>query len=192
MAKTKGKKSSSGGVNSHVRARMNYLSKAAAYLQPTESPARGAPKDAAHRDDQDELMLDSTPTMSAYGSGGEAHAGSLPQLARVCISQMRGVSQKAQLRLPTEQKRAFCKRCDTLLTPGRNCTQEVRNPSRGGRKPWAEVRIVRCDICGTEKRFPLTDRRSRKLSERGKRKEVKHEESSNQKSRLEDSKASLG
>jgi ribonuclease P protein subunit RPR2 len=79
---------------------------------------------------------------------------------------MRGVSLKTQLRLPVEVKRSVCKRCDTLLIPEVNSTEEIRNASRGRRKPWADVRVVRCSTCGTEKRFPQTDRRSKKLSER--------------------------
>ncbi|KAL4781556.1 RNAse P Rpr2/Rpp21/SNM1 subunit domain-containing protein [Aspergillus varians] len=173
MAKAKAKKGSGGGVNSHVRARINYLHKAATYLQ----SAKTIPSEAV-KDREDEVMADSArivPFVSPNEPDTRNRAEYHPQLARMCISQMRGVSQKSQLRLPIEQKRSFCKRCDTLLIPGTNCTQETRNPSRGARKPWAEVRVVHCNICNTEKRFPQTDRRSRKLSERRKDREPENQ-----------------
>jgi ribonuclease P protein subunit RPR2 len=161
MAKTKGKKGSGGGGNSYVRARINYLYNAAAYLQ---SKAAGALKDVAT---QDEVMSDAnTASPLAKRPHSDCRGECALRVARLCISQMRGVSQKSQLRLPIEQKRSFCKRCDTLLIPGTSCIEETRNPSRGARKPWAEVRIMRCNICGTEKRFPQTDKRSRKMIER--------------------------
>ncbi|KAL4747441.1 hypothetical protein BDW72DRAFT_15438, partial [Aspergillus terricola var. indicus] len=165
MAKTKGKKGSGGGGNSYVRARINYLYNAAAYLQ--SAKAAGALEDVATP--KDEVMSDAHVVQPLAKKPRSDYPGECaPRVARLCISQMRGVSQKSQLRLPIEQKRSFCKRCDTLLIPGTNCIEETRNPSRGARKPWAEVRIVRCNICGTEKRFPQTDKRSRKFIERKK------------------------
>ncbi|EAW15557.1 ribonuclease P Rpr2/Rpp21/SNM1 subunit [Aspergillus fischeri NRRL 181] len=74
------------------------------------------------------------------------------------------------LRLPVEVKRSFCKRCDTLLIPSVNCTHEIRNESRGRRKPWADVLVIRCTTCETEKRFPQTEKRSKKLAEHRKEK----------------------
>ncbi|KAL4740695.1 RNAse P Rpr2/Rpp21/SNM1 subunit domain-containing protein [Aspergillus similis] len=163
MAKTKGKKGSGSGGNSHVRARINYLYNAAQYLQ--SAKAAGALGDVATG--KDEVMSDAQTTSPLAKRPCSDYRGECaPRVARLCISQMRGVSQKSQLRLPIEQKRSFCKRCDTLLISGTNCIEETRNPSRGARKPWAEVRIVRCNICGTEKRFPQTDKRSRKIIER--------------------------
>lgn len=168
MAKAKGKKGSGAGVNSHVRARINYLYKAATYLQ-SAKPRTDEGVNAVKRTEEDEVMLGSARIVPLI-SVNEPTTGDRPQchpnLARMCISQMRGVSQKSQLRLPIEQKRSLCKRCDALLIHGTNCTEELRNTSRGARKPWAEVRVVRCDGCGTEKRFPQTDKRSRKLSSR--------------------------
>lgn len=79
---------------------------------------------------------------------------------------MRGVSLKTQTRLPVLVKRSFCKKCDTLMTPTVSCKKEMQNASRGCKKPWADILVVRCLVCGAEKRFPQTERRSRKLSER--------------------------
>ncbi|KAL2795939.1 RNAse P Rpr2/Rpp21/SNM1 subunit domain-containing protein [Aspergillus keveii] len=167
MAKLKGGKGSSGGVNSHVRARINFLYNAATLLQ-TASRTSEAVQHTV-KPVEDEMMTGLTPD-EAHTNGGFSRdpADRVPTLARTYISQMRGVSLKSQLRLPIEQKRSFCKRCDILLIAGDNCTEEFRNSSRGSRKPWAEVRVVRCTTCGTEKRFPRTDRRSSKLSTRQK------------------------
>ncbi|KAL2845008.1 Rpr2-domain-containing protein [Aspergillus pseudoustus] len=169
MAKLKGKKGLSGGVNSHVRARINFLYNAATFLQ--SACQRPEAVDHAVKPVEDEMIPDAIygePQDPANGASSRDHSDCVPALARTYISQMRGVSLKSQLRLPIEQKRSFCKRCDTLLILGDNCTEEIRNPSRGARKPWAEVRVVRCNTCLTEKRFPCAERRSSKLSERKK------------------------
>ncbi|KAL2871508.1 ribonuclease P Rpr2/Rpp21/SNM1 subunit [Aspergillus lucknowensis] len=178
MAKAKGKKGPIGGVNSHLRARINYLYNAAAYLQAAHGKPGTEAIERGEKPWEHAVMTDSNrivPAVPTIRANTHDRAHCIPQLARGCISQMRGVSLKSQLRLPVEQKRSLCKRCNTLLIPGNNCTEETRNPSRGSRKSWAEVRIVRCNICGTDKRFPQTNRRSSKLSERRKGEKVKYE-----------------
>ncbi|KAL2830255.1 RNAse P Rpr2/Rpp21/SNM1 subunit domain-containing protein [Aspergillus cavernicola] len=178
MAKAKNKKGSCGGVNSHIRARLNYLHKAATYLQTAKTKPGTEGVENISKSGEDDVMSDSkriVPLVSPNSANTHDRTACLPQLARVCISQIRGVSLKSQLRLPIEQKRSFCKRCDTLLVSGTNFTEEIRNPSRGSRKPWAEVRVIRCNICRTEKRFPRTDKRSRKLSDRRKDQQAKYQ-----------------
>ncbi|KAL4898788.1 RNAse P Rpr2/Rpp21/SNM1 subunit domain-containing protein [Aspergillus ambiguus] len=173
MAKVKGKKGGSGGVHAHIRARLDYLHRAASYLQ-SRSLSSNAANSSSNDHNPSELNPVTSPahdgtetTQIANGAGPvSATRTHLPQVSRAYISQMRGVSLKTQLRLPVEVKRSFCKRCDTILVLGVNSTEEIRNASRGGRKPWANVRVVRCTTCGTEKRFPQTDRRGKKLSER--------------------------
>lgn len=186
MVKAKPKKSGAGGAQSHLRARLEYLQRAAIYLHTAALPgqtvietssaheAPTAQEAQLERTTTTSQMTHTVPKMISQGnvpttkppvtvaSSGNA----LSKLSRQYITQMRGVSLKAQLRLPIEVKRSFCKRCDLLLTPGVNCTREIRNDSKGRAKPWADVLIVRCLSCGTEKRFPQTDKRSKKLSER--------------------------
>ncbi|KAI3084236.1 hypothetical protein CBS147353_1787 [Aspergillus niger] len=190
-AKAKGKKDSAGGAHSHIRARIDYLYNTATFLQSIGKPSPQQPS-ASQQNDQiniaedatklqgterivpqivkSDLALEEEPTKPKNTSVTER----LPQLSRVYMSQMRGVSLKSQLRLPIDVKRSFCKRCDTFLIPGVTCTQDIRNASRGRKKPWADVLVVCCSTCGTEKRFPQTDKRSKKLFER--RKEVPKEE----------------
>ncbi|GKZ34271.1 hypothetical protein AbraIFM66950_004456 [Aspergillus brasiliensis] len=184
-AKAKGKKDSAGGAHSHIRARIDYLYNAAIFLQSIGKPPPQQPSVRQQNDQVDEAEdatkmqgterivpqivkpdkpLETEPTKPVTPSTTER----LPQLSRVYMSQMRGVSLKSQLRLPIDVKRSFCKRCDTFLIPGVTCTQVIRNASRGRKKPWADVLVVCCSTCGTEKRFPQTDKRSMKLSERRK------------------------
>ena len=184
------KKTNTGGANSHIRARLDYLNKAAAFLQSTAQlpgpPTRDTSNDR-NADDMD-LSLNNTARVVPLVTGitdqnpqnnlkttttTTTTPQHLTQLSRGYISQMRGVSLKTRTRLPIDVKRSFCKRCDTILTPGINSTQEIQNASRGRRKPWADVRVVRCGTCQTEKRFPQTEKRSRKLPERRKDKEQK-------------------
>ncbi|PLB38999.1 ribonuclease P Rpr2/Rpp21/SNM1 subunit [Aspergillus candidus] len=192
MAKPKAKKANTGGANSHIRARLDYLNKAAAFLQSTAQlpgpPARGTPND--HNEDDMDLspnaarvvpqitgvLTDQNPANSHKTTSTTTTTTTpqhLTQLSRNYISQMRGVSLKTRTRLPIDVKRSFCKRCDTILTPGITSTQEIQNASRDRRKPWADVRVVRCGTCQTEKRFPQTEKRSRKLPDRRKDKEQK-------------------
>ncbi|PWY90492.1 Rpr2-domain-containing protein [Aspergillus sclerotioniger CBS 115572] len=182
MAKTKvkGKKDSAGGAHSHIRARINYLYNAATFLQSVATPPAQQQIDKTGQKENDTVMqasarivpqLANSETVlekAPAGPSTQATTEHLPQLSRVYMSQMRGVSLKTQLRLPVDVKRSFCKRCDTRLIPGVTCMQEIRNASRGRKKPWADVLVVCCSTCGTEKRFPQAEKRSRKLSERRK------------------------
>lgn len=182
MAKAKGKKGVPGGVNSHIRARLNYLHAAATYLQTGEIPSRRStgpdPLEGAASEDKESVPV-SAPIVPVVNKDESSEASLCAQtapattiqnsnLSRVLVSHMRGVSLKSQLRLPVEVKRSFCKRCETLLVPGSNSVQEMRNDSRGRSKPWADVLVVRCTTCGTEKRFPQTDKRSKRFPERRK------------------------
>jgi ribonuclease P protein subunit RPR2 len=65
------------------------------------------------------------------------------------------VSRKAQLRLSVDMKRTICKRCNTILVHGRTATQTLENASKGGKKPWADVLVLECKVCGGKKRFPM-------------------------------------
>ncbi|PKY02271.1 Rpr2-domain-containing protein [Aspergillus campestris IBT 28561] len=193
MAKPKAKKANTGGANSHIRARLDYLNKAAAFLQSTAQlpgpPARDTPND--HDEDDMDLSPNTarvvpqiTGVLTDQNSPNNHKTTTTPQhltqLSRNYISQMRGVSLKTRTRLSIDVKRSFCKRCDTILTPGVTSTQEIQNASRDRRKPWADVRVVRCGTCQTEKRFPQTEKRSRKLPDRRKDKEQKQVHVSNE------------
>jgi ribonuclease P protein subunit RPR2 len=69
------------------------------------------------------------------------------------LTALRSISQKSQIRLSRAIKRSVCRRCNALLAL--NSTAKVENLSRGGRKPWADVLVVRCCSCGDLKRYPV-------------------------------------
>lgn len=156
---------------SHLKARMEYLHRVSLYLQ-----SNATTKNISATSATNDMDSQAKPTGTETNHPGDLNQlqtkGSLLNLSRVCVSHMRGVSLKTQTRLPIPVKRSFCKRCDSLLIPGLNCIHEIQNPSRGGKKAWAEVLVVRCFTCGTEKRFPQTDRRSQKLVTRQQEKQT--------------------
>ncbi|KAJ5699035.1 hypothetical protein N7462_001040 [Penicillium macrosclerotiorum] len=177
MAKVRAPKEAKNS-KSHLRARLEYLQQAANFLQNAhlqrttaadlstkycnaamnhEATEQVAPQITSERED---VKSASNPTSQ------HSIQKPLTNISRVYVSQMRGVSLKTQTRLAIPVKRSFCKRCDASLIPGANCIQEIRNDSRGQKKPWADVKVVRCLACGTEKRFPQTEKRSKKLPER--------------------------
>ncbi|KAF3400222.1 hypothetical protein F1880_008089 [Penicillium rolfsii] len=164
---------------SHLKARMDYLQQAAKYLQDVHLQGRAAAGTSTINPQTTKIHVENFEHQTIFTASSGANADvdqanihqsrplkPLTNLSRVYTSHMRGVSLKTQTRLSVPVKRSFCKRCDTSLFPGVSCTQEIRNESRGRKKPWADVLVIRCLVCGTEKRFPQTEKRSKKLSER--------------------------
>jgi ribonuclease P protein subunit RPR2 len=186
MAKVRVQKEAK-NAKSHLKARMDYLQQAARYLQDIHLQKRTAagtnpinPQTRiANSEKSDHQTISGASSnkdvdMDQAATSQSTTMKPLTNLSRVYTFQMRGVSLKTQTRLSVPVKRSFCKRCDTSLVPGVSSTQEIRNESRGRKKPWADVLVIRCLVCGTEKRFPQTEKHSKKLSER--RKELKEQE----------------
>jgi len=192
MGKTKGK---TGSPGSHLRDRIEYLHRAAVYLQSASTRTSGLDAASTRTNEGNQerggvegeaLQLPNVkPTETAVPTAPPTNQAKDPSttgdleerrnqtkktrpsgLSRLYISQMRGVSLKSQHRLPRLIKRSFCKRCDTLLAPGLTCTEEIQNESRERKKPWADILVIRCTACGTEKRFPQTQKRSKRLAAR--------------------------
>lgn len=168
-------------AKSHLKARMDYLQQAASYCQNihlqgnavtgTSTPNPQTTLASNAKCEQQVIPnahLSKDVNMIPVSTHLRAIKNPLANLSRVFTSQMRGVSLKTQTRLSIPVKRSFCKRCDTILIPEVNCTHEIRNESRGRKKPWADVLVIRCLVCTTEKRFPQTEKRSKKLSDRRK------------------------
>lgn len=178
MAKAKGKKEAKNSKNSqsHIRARLDYLHQAAAYFQGKSTLAKDQNAKvhnnehtsvAVHIDSGDNGRPVDT-QQQVFSVNQKTTQEPLRNLSRVCVSHLRAVAMKTQIRLPITLKRSVCKRCDTILVPGLTCSRETRNASRDGKKAWADVLVVRCLSCGTEKRFPQTEKRGKKLVERRK------------------------
>ena len=86
-------------------------------------------------------------------------------LSRRLLLQSRGISLKAQVRLSPTIKHSICKVCSTLLVPAQTSTTYVENKSRGGRKPWADVLVTECTVCGTVSRIPIGGSRQPKKTD---------------------------
>jgi ribonuclease P protein subunit RPR2 len=141
MSKVKAPKTK-GIANKHLHARSTFLYQAATYL---------TLQTAAQDND--------VTTEVTQGKQVTTHNNSKTQrpspLALQLGSDLQQVSRKGQLRLAVDLKRSVCKSCNTILIPGRTATQTIENPSKGGKKPWADVLVISCNLCGGSKRFPV-------------------------------------
>ncbi|CAP99689.1 Pc22g24010 [Penicillium rubens Wisconsin 54-1255] len=167
MAKAKGKKEAKNSKNSqsHIRARLDYLHQAAAYFQGKSTLAK---------DQNAEVHNNEHTSVAVHIDSGDNGRPVDTQQQVFSVNQkttQEPLRNLSRIRLPITLKRSVCKRCDTILVPGLTCSRETRNASRGGKKPWADVLVVRCLSCGTEKRFPQTEKRGKKLVERRKEKD---------------------
>lgn len=126
----------------HLHSRLSYLHQAANFLATTERHvASGSAHSIGHSSVK---IVDGARESNEHGL----------ESTRL-LSQLRGVSRKTQIRLTPKVKHTICKRCDSLLIPGKSSHAEVVNLSKGGDKPWADVFEIRCHRCGTVKRFPM-------------------------------------
>lgn len=155
--------------NKHLHARVAFLQQAATYLAHQCSPE--AANDLPGVSD-DDLSRDTNVTKREDGAQLStvdmlmpAQSSGLPQHLS---SQLRQVALKAQIRLDPSVKRAFCKTCNAVLVEGETCLKFIENLSRGGRKTHAKILVVKCQACGTKKRFPMAAARQRKKGEREK------------------------
>lgn len=153
----KGKKDTS-IPNKVLHSRVSYLYQAASYLA-THDPKDLSTSTATSQVAESEQMKSKKP------------AEQLPEIqlhsvARRMVSDLRTVSQKVQIRLSPAMKHSFCKKCDTILVEGSTCVNRIENKSKGGRKPWADILVRKCNCCGCEKRFPLAAGRQRRRPHR--------------------------
>ena len=179
----KGGKSSNGaGIpQKHLHSRVSYLYQAAMYLAAAEKEAQHqrlkAPMNgpASSKESQPEGLQGPHNATEPVRGGPQAPGTDESQTtaphrqpvsntdsiaprrfspqSRHLLTSMRSVSQKSQIRLSRSIKRSVCRRCDALLA--QNSTVQIENASRGGRKPWADVLVVRCEQCGFLKRYPV-------------------------------------
>lgn len=138
MGKSKAEKKGDGIQQRHVHSRLSFLHQAATYLSTTASHGSD---DTLKSERQSSTALTKT-------------ANSLAQ-SRQLLSQFQEISQKTQIRVTPELKRSICKCCRSLLSAATTSHESVSNASRNGAKPWADVFEIRCNTCGTVKRFPI-------------------------------------
>ena len=71
-----------------------------------------------------------------------------PQLTTRYISLARTIGMRYNVRLSSEQKRKFCKKCNIFFIPGENCRVRLR-----------KSRIyIKCEKCNYERRIPIKSR----------------------------------
>lgn len=135
MAKGKGPPSV---PNRHIYNRASYLYQAGQYLA-TASQAQGDTKEHS----------------AAEKAAKDRQASAAMNVSRQLMADMKAVSLKVLIRQSPAIKRSVCKYCSTLQIEGKTCHSVVENPSRGGKKPWADVLVIRCSVCQNVKRYPV-------------------------------------
>lgn len=160
--------------NRHLYARISYLYQASTYLSIIAAD-RQHPVSGQHSADvissggksgqhsvcsSGANSTDQPQTNPAEGPKSEERLSSLQScgnmaLSRYLTSQLRDVSLKGQIRLSSNIKQSICWRCQSVLIPGRSSTATIENLSRLKRKSWADVLVIQCNACGSQKRFPV-------------------------------------
>lgn len=168
-----------GVPNRHLYSRISFLYQAAAYLSEAsrhgpESTSQGAAShikpvaagadimdwehdvnDHDHDQGQDPDNLQDSRVQPVEIAAGQS-------MPRKLLTDLRAVAQKSQIRISPAIKRTICKYCDTLLVDGHTCSSTVENRSKGGKKPWADVLVIKCHTCGRTKRFPVNAQRQKR------------------------------
>lgn len=131
--------------NKVLHSRVSYLYQAASYLA---SQQQNSPPDVPKNDES-------------------TNSKDLPEhtcqtAACRLVYDLRSVSSKTQIRMSPEMKQGICKICNTVLREGPNCSTEIENKSKGGKKAWADVLVRTCHVCGAAKRYPLGNRQKRR------------------------------
>lgn len=141
-----------GVPNRHLHARTTFLYHAATYLT---LHAEAVSSEQARNN----FPNQSSPSSEPVSHG---HSGLSLQLG----ADLQTVSRKGQVRLSAELKRSMCKTCNSILIPGHTATQNMQNDSTSAKKPWADVFVIKCTLCGSKKRFPVGAKRQKRKSER--------------------------
>lgn len=168
----------------HLHARISYLYQAATYLAnasqhdgPRTNTSRinstitgmefqGKKGNGVEKVENAQFNVDEDSSLPTH-SNSLTNANGNIESTRL-LSHLRSVSLKSQIRLSPAMKHSICKRCNSLLIPGRTSSNRMENKSRGGKKAWADLLVVTCDICGMVKRFAVGATSPHKRTERKK------------------------
>jgi ribonuclease P protein subunit RPR2 len=159
MAKVKVSKDGGKVPNKALHSRVSYLYQAAAYLATQQQQHSETAIEPAKNEGSDLQSHDAAGMTEAKMRIPFESEAALQPASRRLISDLRAVSLKAQMRMSPTMKLLICKNCDTLLVDGSACTSEVENKSKGGKKPWADILVRRCNTCGVAKRTPMAAER---------------------------------
>lgn len=150
------KKKVPGVPNKPSYCRLSFMYQAASLLAAPAKPSQVNDPAATQVTDSDVLMeLDSDNANNPSTQMDERTAVRTRNMSHRLLTDFRSVSLKCQIRVSPDMKRTICKFCDTLLVEGQTCTSTVENTSKGGKKPWADVLVVKCHTCHRAKRFPV-------------------------------------
>lgn len=156
--------------NRHIYTRISFLYQAAVYSAQISNQdssttsghhSRAAIADAGAGADAD---ADTDTNMEREGDRKQDQASSFQDskhatidqnVSRKFLTDMRAITQKSVIRAGPHIKRSICKYCDTLLIDGQTSSSVVENNSKGAKKPWADVLVIKCHTCGRQKRFPV-------------------------------------
>jgi ribonuclease P protein subunit RPR2 len=158
MAKAKSSNGSGNVPNKALHSRVSYLYQAATYLATHQQHSEAAEE---HAKSTNQETSEASLAMGTNGSNAP-----FQPVSRRLISDLRSVSLKVQMRMSPAMKHSICKNCDTMLINGTTCSSEVENKSAGGKKPWADVLVRRCNTCGAVRRFPLAAQRQKRRPNR--------------------------
>ncbi|KAF2098022.1 Rpr2-domain-containing protein [Rhizodiscina lignyota] len=159
MAKSKASKSTRTVPNKHLHSRVAYLYEAATYLLSQKTGDITAQKTTTGETESPPIESDQ---VNESQSSKLKHKG----LPNHLVEHIHSISRRGQIHLSPDVKRTFCKSCNTLLISGSTSSSRLENRSRGGKKPWADVLVVKCLSCGAEKRFPVGSERQKKKADR--------------------------
>lgn len=170
MAKSKGNdnKSVAKVPNRQAHSRISFLYQAANYMANLPRKTADLPLENQRQIHSNNVLPPQgqasvkSPEEQAEGNSTDTKA-TLRQYAisMYFASHISTIGQKSQAKVSKDIKRTMCKGCAVPLLPGKTSTTRVENKSRGGKKPWADVLVVRCKLCGMEKRYPIGSRSSK-------------------------------
>jgi ribonuclease P protein subunit RPR2 len=164
MAKVKVSKEARKVPNKALHSRVSYLYQAATFLathQQQHSTAAIEPSTGSGVQSDDAAGTTEAKMRTPLDS-----EAALRPASRRLIFDLRAVSLKAQMRMSPAMKRSICKNCDTLLVDGSTCTSQVENKSKGGKKPWADILVWKCNTCGIARRIPVVAERQKRRPRR--------------------------
>ncbi|KAK0125055.1 hypothetical protein ONS96_008923 [Cadophora gregata f. sp. sojae] len=148
--------------NKALYSRVSYLYQAAAYMATQQQFSRStgcrSTADAEHHSKQ---TFETTPEILSNPRVSPSQPAS-----RRLVSELRTVSHKVLMRMSPVMKHSLCKNCDTMMIDGSTCKNVIENRSKGGKKPWADILVRRCNTCGLEKRLPLNSARQKRRRQR--------------------------
>ncbi len=81
------------------------------------------------------------------------NAKTRPEIAKSQMKSARKIAQRSRTKLPWYINRRLCKKCGSVLIPGKNCKVRIRNNR-------AKHMVVTCLECGNVKRYYLARIRS--------------------------------